>query len=158
MSYHHQRVMDFLTTLLPFEQAVIFWYNRTRENARICPTCRRFYHLGDRLPSYDFEPPLGERKEALLSREQDQSGLCSFMCYGAASFNFPGAIRTWGVYDHEMNDNTRALLDGPGQGIEDEGLGMYLKLSRQDDPGFHTILDMCHEEGSSDNLSGDDSD
>jgi hypothetical protein len=68
------------------------------------------------------------------------------MCFGAASFNYPGAIRAWGVYDHEMDESTRALLNGPGEGIEDEGLGMYLKLSRQDDPGFRTIIDLCYEE------------
>jgi hypothetical protein len=66
------------------------------------------------------------------------------MCFGAASFNFPGSISAWGIYDHEMDDDTRALLNGPGEGIDDEGLGMYLKLSRQDDPGFRTIINLCY--------------
>ena len=68
------------------------------------------------------------------------------MCFGAASFNYPGSIHAWGVYDHEMDEVTRALLNGPGEGVDDEGLGMYLKLTRQDDPGFKTIIGLCYED------------
>ncbi len=55
-------------------------------------------------------------------------------------------MRAWGKLDHELDDHTREMLNGPGLGVEDSGLGMFVKLSRQDDPGFADLIALCHEE------------
>ncbi|KAI6143111.1 hypothetical protein BKA82DRAFT_4017843 [Pisolithus tinctorius] len=74
---------------------------------------------------------------AILAREQVISGLCSPLCFIMASFNHPGAIKTtWGRVAEEMDDVTWELLNEPGVGIGDEGLGLLLKMTRLDDLGL----------------------
>jgi hypothetical protein len=63
-----------------------------------------------------------------------------------AGYNYPGVVKAWGKLDHELDDDTREMLNGSGLGVDDAGLGMYLKLTRQDDPGFTNLIELCHEE------------
>lgn len=39
-----------------------------------------------------------------------------------------------------MDDTTRDLLNSQGLGAQDEGLGLLVKLSRLNDPGFQDLL------------------
>ncbi|KAF8591674.1 hypothetical protein K439DRAFT_1626657 [Ramaria rubella] len=122
-----------LLTVLPSETAMILWYNKTRTSARICAACRRFYALGDILFPHLVDDTRGSRAEYVDPRngaEKRISGLCSLMCFGLASYSWPGAIGAWGKWASEIDASTHALLQGPGANIADEGLGAVMKLSR----------------------------
>ncbi|KZT39816.1 hypothetical protein SISSUDRAFT_984358 [Sistotremastrum suecicum HHB10207 ss-3] len=144
--YYYQDVLDLLVELLPRETAVILWYNKTRLNARICPTCRRFYKIGQTLPTHAMEAPLDEKSKPLLEQEQTLSGICSFLCFGVAVYNYPGTVDAWGLPGWEMDDATRDLLNAPSLGAQDEGLGLLVKLSRLNDPGFQDLLTAMDDE------------
>ena len=53
----------------------------------------------------------------------------SLICFGVTGYNYPGAVNAWGLKDPELDDATRDWLNGPGLGVDDEGFGMYLKLT-----------------------------
>ncbi|EIW76688.1 hypothetical protein CONPUDRAFT_139423 [Coniophora puteana RWD-64-598 SS2] len=138
--FAQEEVLQMLHTVLPEETALILWYNKSRTKGRICPSCRRLYCLGDILPDLIGEDQASrpsEPRSPYLLREQTISGLCSPMCFILASFNYPGAIKTtWGRVAEEMDETTWNLLNGPGEGHGDMGLGMLLKMTRLDDLGL----------------------
>lgn len=63
--------------------------------------------------------------------------LGSPVCFILASFNHPSAIKsTWGKTADEISDYTWEMLNAPGEGHGDMGLGMLLKMTRLDDLGL----------------------
>ena len=52
------------------------------------------------------------------------------MCFGIASYNWPGSIGAWGKYSSELDASTQSLLLGPGANIADDGMGAFMKISR----------------------------
>ncbi|KAI6020532.1 hypothetical protein EDC04DRAFT_2735664 [Pisolithus marmoratus] len=135
--FAQEEILQMLCTVLPEETAIILWYNKSRAKGRVCPSCRRLYNLGDVLPDLTQDNPKRAVESPLLTREQFISGLCSPLCFIMASFNHPGAIKTtWGRVAEDMDDVTWDLLNGPGVGIGDEGLGLLLKMTRLADLGL----------------------
>ncbi|KAI0076476.1 hypothetical protein K474DRAFT_1645008 [Panus rudis PR-1116 ss-1] len=149
--FAQEEMLEMLCSVLPEEIALVLWYNKSRLTARICPTCQRFYRLGDSLPDHI---PVDERElrdrysdgqpmSELLSREQEISGLCSSICFILAAFNYPAAISsTFGRMAEDLTDDTWELLDaksGNG-GVNDMGLGMLLKMTRCHDLGLGQLF------------------
>ncbi|KAH7921140.1 hypothetical protein BV22DRAFT_1132543 [Leucogyrophana mollusca] len=137
--FAQEEVLQMLCTVLPEETAIILWYNKSRSTARICPSCRRLYRLGDNLPNLIEDEQCSKEvaRPPQLLREQEISGLCSPVCFILASFDYPGAIKTtWGNMAEEIDDYTWELLNGPGEGRGDMGLSMLLKMARLDDLGL----------------------
>ncbi|TFK47223.1 hypothetical protein OE88DRAFT_1686660 [Heliocybe sulcata] len=137
--FAQEEVLEMLSTVLPEEMAMVLWYNKSRSRGRVCPACLRLYNLGDMLPEHSEELKLwshdGEIPE--LEREKELSGLCSSVCFIAASYNYPEAIRsTWGRTAKELDDQTWEFLNTPGGGHDDMGLGMLLRMSRLHDLGL----------------------
>lgn len=54
------------------------------------------------------------------------------MCFGIASYNWPGSIGAWGKYSSELDATTQAILFGPGANIADNGMGAFMKVSRME--------------------------
>jgi len=137
--FAQEEVGQMLFTVLPEETALILWYNKSRATGRICPACQRLYRLGDLLQDHmqDDRNCTEGRRSVELSREQEISGLCSPVCFILASFNYPGAIKsTWGRMADELSADTWDLLNSSGEGHEDRGLGMLLKMTRLEDLGL----------------------
>lgn len=138
--FSQEEVLQMLCTALSEETAIVLWYNKSRATSRICPSCRRLYRLGDILPdltSDDGENHINEIRSPLLAREQEISGLCSPLCFIVASFEYPSAIKTtWGRTADQIDDFTWDLLNGPGDGQGDKGLGLLLKMARLPDLGL----------------------
>ncbi|KZP30032.1 hypothetical protein FIBSPDRAFT_777662 [Athelia psychrophila] len=138
--FAQEEVCQMLCTVLPEETALILWYNKSRVTGRICPACQRLYRLGDHLPTHMQEEEAYTSKENSpieLSLEQEISGLCSPVCFILASFNYPGAIKsTWGRMADELSSETWELLNSPGEGHGDKGLGLLLKMTRLEDLGL----------------------
>jgi len=136
-------VYTLLCQLLPENTAMMLWHNKTRKVGRICPVCMRCFRLGDRLA-----PPLQEEfgdataEGPQLQREQIISGICSFVCFGVASLNYPGAIDAWGKIHREMDAVTASIFDGSGLGMPDQGLGTFVKMTRHLDIGIGKHLQM----------------
>ena len=55
------------------------------------------------------------------------------MCFGIASYNWPGSIGAWGKWSSELDGRTQAILLGPGVNIADDGMGAFMKISRRED-------------------------
>jgi hypothetical protein len=55
------------------------------------------------------------------------------MCFGIASYNWPGSIGAWGKWSSEVDVRTQAILLGPGANIADDGMGAFMKISRTED-------------------------
>ncbi|CDO70416.1 hypothetical protein BN946_scf184999.g57 [Trametes cinnabarina] len=145
--FAEEAVLQMLCTVLPEETALILWYNKSRQTARICPACQRLYRLGDVLPDHlageTREQQSETRASPYLAREQELSGLCSPICFILASYNYPGAIRsTWGRMAEELDDATWDLLGAPHtpQPVQDLGLGMLLKMTRCHDLGLGQLF------------------
>ncbi|KAI6118487.1 hypothetical protein EDD16DRAFT_1585148 [Pisolithus croceorrhizus] len=121
--FAHEEILQMLCTVLHEETAIILWYNKSRAKGRVCPSCRRLYNLGDVLPDLIQDSPKYalEPRSSFLAREQFISGLCSPLCFVMAS---RWTTVTWD------------LLNGPGVGIDDEGLSLLLKMTRLDDLGL----------------------
>ncbi|KAH9915337.1 uncharacterized protein B0H18DRAFT_1215581 [Fomitopsis serialis] len=141
--FAQEEMLEMLCSVLPEETALILWYNKSRQVARVCPACQRLYHLGDVLPEHLLDensiPKPHEPIAPNLFREQELSGLCSPMCFVLAAFNYPGVIRSaWGRMAEELDAETWDLLDGPGMSAvqNDRGLGMLLKMTRCTDLGL----------------------
>ncbi|TRM60056.1 hypothetical protein BD626DRAFT_461778 [Schizophyllum amplum] len=141
-------VLEMLKTVLPEEVALILWYNKSRLTSRICPSCRRLYHLGQVLPDLieeeDARPKEddGSAANPLLEREQMISGLCSPVCFILAAFDYPGAIKSaWGAMAEEMDDATWDMLNrpigggGPADHLKAE-LGLLVRMTRLHDLGL----------------------
>lgn len=59
------------------------------------------------------------------------------VCFIMASFNYPGAIKSsWGRMADEMDEQTWHLLNSPGEGLGDLGLGLLLRMTRLEDLGL----------------------
>jgi len=56
----------------------------------------------------------------------------SLMCFGIASYNWPGSIGAWGKWGSEIDLRTRMIMNGDGANIADEGMGVLMKLSRNE--------------------------
>ncbi|KZT19700.1 hypothetical protein NEOLEDRAFT_935965 [Neolentinus lepideus HHB14362 ss-1] len=52
----------------------IFLFNKQRETQRICPACRRVYHVGEAIAGTNLQANSTERQE------QELSGICSYPC------------------------------------------------------------------------------
>ncbi|KEP54293.1 F-box-like domain protein [Rhizoctonia solani 123E] len=131
--------------LLPQEPSLILHYNRTRLVDRICPACRRFYRLGDLLPFLTPEPGSideldRQQEDSRALREQQISGLCSFVCFSLACFNYPGARGAWGRTAELLDPWTTDLLNGPGAGIPDHGMSDLVKMTRNHDLGIGYMI------------------
>ncbi|KAG8711403.1 hypothetical protein FRC08_015937 [Ceratobasidium sp. 394] len=127
--------------LLPPELALILHYNRTRLAARICPACRRFYNVGDQLALLSSEPGSideldRQQEDSRTVHEQHISGLCSFICFSLALFNYPGARGAWGRTAEQLDGWTTELLNGPGAGVPDQGMSDLVKMTRNHDLGI----------------------
>ena len=57
----------------------------------------------------------------------------SLVCFGIASYSWPGCIGVWGKWEDEIDPDTLLLLNSPGRGIADEGLGALMKVIRSSD-------------------------
>ncbi|KAF8755319.1 hypothetical protein RHS01_05679 [Rhizoctonia solani] len=131
--------------LLPQELSLILHYNRTRLVDKICPACRRFYRLGDLLPFLAPEPGSideldREQEDSRALHEQQISGLCSFVCFSLACFNYPGARGAWGRTAELLDPWTTELLNGPGAGIPDHGMSDLVKMTRNHDLGIGYMI------------------
>ncbi|KAJ1303321.1 hypothetical protein OPQ81_011517 [Rhizoctonia solani] len=131
--------------LLPEELSLILYYNRTRLVDRICPACRRFYRLGDLLAFLSPEPGSideldRQQEDSRTLREQEISGLCSFVCFSLACFNYPGARGAWGRTAELLDPWTTELLNGPGAGIPDHGMSDLVKMTRNHDLGIGYMI------------------
>ncbi|KAB5595887.1 hypothetical protein CTheo_651 [Ceratobasidium theobromae] len=131
-----------LEQLLPQELSL---YNRSRLLDRICPACRRFYRLGDFLPLLAPEPGSiddldRQQEDSRTLREQQISGLCSFVCFSLACFNYPGARGAWGRTAEVLDPWTTDLLNGPGAGIPDQGMSDLVKMTRNHDLGIGYMI------------------
>ncbi|CUA68781.1 hypothetical protein RSOLAG22IIIB_03641 [Rhizoctonia solani] len=131
--------------LLPQEPSLILHYNRTRLVDRICPACRRFYRLGDLLPFLTPDPGSideldRQHEDSRALREQQISGLCSFVCFSLACFNYPGARGAWGRTAELLDPWTTDLLNGPGAGIPDHGMSDLVKMTRNHDLGIGYMI------------------
>ncbi|KAG9127040.1 hypothetical protein FRC07_000925 [Ceratobasidium sp. 392] len=131
--------------LLPPELALILHYNKTRLVARICPACRRFYKAGDLLPLLSPEPGSiddldREQEDSRTMHEQHISGLCSFICFSLALFNYPGARGAWGRTAEQLDSWTTELLNGPGAGVPDQGMSDLVKMTRNHDLGIGYMI------------------
>ncbi|KAJ6614668.1 hypothetical protein B0H10DRAFT_2221067 [Mycena sp. CBHHK59/15] len=141
--FAQEEVLQMLCTVLPEETALILWYNKSRSTSRICPACQRLYRLGDVLPDHmdDEHKRIDQRPPPQLEHEQEISGLCSPVCFILASFNYPAAIKSaWGHTAEEMDDESWALLNSPGEGNANTGvslgLGMLVRMTRLHDLGL----------------------
>ncbi|CAE6464397.1 unnamed protein product [Rhizoctonia solani] len=131
--------------LLPQELSLILHYNRTRLVDRVCPACRRFYRLGDLLPflapeSGSIDELDRQQEDSRALREQHISGLCSFVCFSLACFNYPGARGAWGRTAELLDPWTTELLNGPGAGIPDRGMSDLVKMTRNHDLGIGYMI------------------
>ncbi|CAE6533124.1 unnamed protein product [Rhizoctonia solani] len=160
--------------LLPQEPSLILHYNRTRLVDRICPACRRFYRLGDLLPFLAPEPGSiddldRQQEDSRALREQQISGLCSFVCFSLACFNYPGARGAWGRTAELLDPWTTDLLNGPGAGIPDHGMSDLVKMTRNHDlgigymmskpwPGAPVLYEFDEDVAEGDPVVGDDED
>lgn len=55
------------------------WYNKSRLKSRVCPACKRLYHLGD-APREPLDGPDGKEptdESTRRFREQKISGICT---------------------------------------------------------------------------------
>ncbi|CAE7208817.1 unnamed protein product, partial [Rhizoctonia solani] len=134
-----------IAQLLPQEPSLILHYNRTRLVDRICPACRRFYRLGDLLPFLAPEPGSideldRQQEDSRTLHEQQISGLCSFVCFSLACFNYPGARGAWGRTAELLDPWTTDLLNGPGAGIPDHGMSDLVKMTRNHDLGIGYMI------------------
>ncbi|KZT24959.1 hypothetical protein NEOLEDRAFT_1065960 [Neolentinus lepideus HHB14362 ss-1] len=137
--FARDEVLQMLLTVLPEEMAMVLWYNKSRSRGRICPACLRLYNLGDLLPDHSEELKLWSHNGQVpeLEKEKELSGICSSVCFIAASYNYPEAIRsTWGRTAEELDDQTWEFLNTPGGGHDDMGLGLLLRMSRLHDLGL----------------------
>ncbi|KAF8522696.1 hypothetical protein BU17DRAFT_27302, partial [Hysterangium stoloniferum] len=133
--YALPEVKDMFLRVLPLDTALILWYNKSRKSARICPACRRCYLVGDTLLPHVMDQT-DSRAEYLDPRnvcEKRISGICSLMCFGIASYNWPGCIGAWGSWMSEVDPQTRSIMQGDGANIADEGIGAFMKWSRDKD-------------------------
>ncbi|QRV92523.1 hypothetical protein RhiJN_20541 [Ceratobasidium sp. AG-Ba] len=131
--------------LLPDELALILHYNKSRLTARICPACRRFYAVGDQLPLLSPEPGSideldRQQEDPRTVNEQYISGICSFICFSLALFNYPGARGAWGRTAEHLDAWTTELLNGPGAGIPDQGMSDLVKMTRNHDLGVGYMI------------------
>ncbi|KIY49815.1 hypothetical protein FISHEDRAFT_40387, partial [Fistulina hepatica ATCC 64428] len=141
-----KEVLEMLCTILPDEMAMVLWYNKSRASSRVCPACKRIYHLGDALrdPMMREEDSSDDDEEDpshSLRREQEISGLCSPICFCLAALNYPGAIKpAWGRYAEDMDEQTWAILNGPGirqaPSEETAALSMLVRMTRLHDLGL----------------------
>lgn len=159
---------------MPEELSLILHYNRTRLIDRICPACRRFYRLGDQLPLLAPEPGSideldRQQEDSRTLREQEISGLCSFVCFSLACFNYPGARGAWGRTAELLDPWTTELLNGPGAGIPDQGMSDLVKMTRNHDlgigymiskpwPGAPVLYEFDEDVGGGDPIVEDDDD
>ncbi|KAG5730273.1 hypothetical protein E4T56_gene10594 [Termitomyces sp. T112] len=138
--FAQKEVLEMLKTVLPEEVALILWYNKSRSTSRICPTCHRLYRLGDVLADHipSQNPFHGMNSSPKMQREQTISGLCSAMCFIAASYSYPNAIKSaWGRTAEELDDQTWNLLNGlPEDPVGDPALTMLMRMTRLDDLGL----------------------
>ncbi|KAG6890219.1 hypothetical protein C0995_010230 [Termitomyces sp. Mi166 len=138
--FAQKEVLEMLRTVLPEEVALILWYNKSRSTSRICPACHRLYRLGDILADHipGQTPFDGMDSSPKMQREQIISGLCSAMCFIAASYNYPNAIKSaWGCTAEELDDRTWHILNGsPEDTVGDPGLTMLMRMTRLDDLGL----------------------
>ncbi|KAF8317278.1 uncharacterized protein EI90DRAFT_2979154 [Cantharellus anzutake] len=133
-----ENILNALTYYLPFELALIVWYNKTRAESRICAACQRFYRLGEKLPSLIRTDPQLEAVYDGPQREREKwiSGLCSFMCFGITLVNAPGiGLNAWGRFEHEIDQQTLWLINNSQPTVDDQGLGRLFKLTRKPDAG-----------------------
>jgi hypothetical protein len=42
---------------------------------------------------------------------------------------------------HQLDEGTRELLEGTGAGIDDQGLSLYIRISRCDGAGLRELID-----------------
>ena len=59
----------------------IVWYNKSRKEGRICAACRRFYKLGDTLPSLGPGDIVTGKLDPRSLQERRISGLCKCVLY-----------------------------------------------------------------------------
>lgn len=148
--FAQEEMLEMLSRFLPEETALTVWFNRSRKAARVCPACNRLYRLGDVLPDLTANPhedvhlpPYDASTSSFLLREQELSGLCSPVCFVIAGINYSSVVRLlWGRTEDELDDETWAVLDGPGSDIasNDKGLSMLLKMTRCVDLGLGDLL------------------
>ncbi|KAG6865306.1 hypothetical protein C0991_003608 [Blastosporella zonata] len=157
--FAQEEVLEMLMTILPEEIAYILWYNKSRSTSRICPACLRLYRLGDVLADHISGQEHFEDMESSprLQREQTLSGLCELpplisaslnahnihlsgspMCFIAASFSYPSAIKpAWGRMAEELDDHSWTILNGrPEDATGDAGLTMLMRMTRLHDLGL----------------------
>ncbi|KAI0791537.1 hypothetical protein BC629DRAFT_1287782 [Irpex lacteus] len=158
--FGQREVLEMLCCVLPEETAMIAWYNLSRMKSRVCPACKRLYHLGDAIPELfadeesddtgdDMNTKTHERareESRKLHNEQLISGICSALCYFLVAHNYPGAIRsTFGRRAEDIPDDAWDELNGGGEGggggTEDRmGLGMLLRMTRCHDMGLEQLI------------------
>ncbi|KAG8858950.1 hypothetical protein FRB96_004770 [Tulasnella sp. 330] len=134
-------VFPILQQVLPFQVALILWYNVTRKSSRICPSCRRTYRLGDHLPPHLHDMARGTGSDSTdhllpqTAAEQRLSGICSWMCFALASYRYPGSIAAWGNSNMTMPEDLIEYMNGPGDPsvTDDEGLGQLLRMTRNEE-------------------------
>ncbi|KAI0342528.1 hypothetical protein BDW22DRAFT_1484736 [Trametopsis cervina] len=169
VEFAQREVLEMLCCVLPEETAMIAWYNLSRAKSRVCPACKRLYHLGDHAYEpfvYSSDEDEDEDDEDAVQRTQNDrgrrtegsrrlhdeqviSGICSALCYLLVAHAYPGAMRSaFGRRAEDISDEAWAELDRPlvSVGIGEEagkdamGLGMLLKMSRCHDMGLGQLM------------------
>ncbi|KIJ34892.1 hypothetical protein M422DRAFT_255000 [Sphaerobolus stellatus SS14] len=148
--YNSRAIKEALRKNLPLEIALILWYNRSRAKARICPSCHRFYNIDEPLAAHvqgntqeveDMEDPRNQS-------EKEITGICSLLCFGIVSYSWPGCIGAWGKRYPDIDERTRAKLN---KRVEpepnEEGLGVFLRISRMADEDLLPVLQSMYDSG-----------
>ena len=62
----------------------------------------------------------------------------SIPCFALATYNFgPGAVWAYGVL---LDEDTRDVLESEGSGVDDQGLSVYVRMTRYDGRGLMALL------------------
>jgi hypothetical protein len=66
----------------------------------------------------------------------------SVPCFALSTYNYgPAAVLAYGLAWHQLDEGTRELLEGAGAGIDDQGLSLYIRISRCDGAGLRELID-----------------
>jgi hypothetical protein len=65
----------------------------------------------------------------------------SIPCFALATYNYgPGAVWAYGVRMHLLDEETREVLESEGSGVDDQGLSVYVRMTRYDGRGLMALL------------------
>ncbi|KAH8823817.1 hypothetical protein DL96DRAFT_1615551 [Flagelloscypha sp. PMI_526] len=151
--FAQDEILEMLLTVLPYELALVLWYNKSRATSRVCPSCMRLYTLGQVLAEHvpdEGQTQTYKSPSAQLLREQGLGGFCSPLCFVLACYGYPEAIKSaWGRTSAEMDQQTWELLNTQIKPLTNAGsqaLGLVVRMTRLDDLGLAQLCLSEYEE------------